>query len=291
MYMIESKNEITGWEISRTTGLAGTGNWEHFDVPMEIVKDATSKWHEKIKGISKPWLCWNMNDDWCLLQQKLVSEVGWTPVVGWDPNCGVSQPPLVAGAVAIDFNEILNLPALFTHVPLEFVFLWTSKLAFWHADLLMPRDKLEKVALLFDRLSDGEVAAVKSYGGLRNYFKFSHHRYWELLGCTTAGASLDQFNHGCGWWRNFSHHMNIQKGSPEYLLREKYYNDHGVGIRFWEKHYGGTVFNISERWVKDGHFSVIGSQNYIHGKNKSEEMALNFNLEDIAKRFGIQDLL
>jgi len=85
--------------------------------------------------------------------------------------------------------------------------------------------------------------------------------------------------------------VNVKKGSEEYLLREKYYNDHGVGIRFWEKYYKGKVISISERWVKEGHFSVIGTKNYIRGANKSEEMILNFDLEDIARRFGIQDLL
>ena len=289
--MSVSTKVATGWEVSKTTGLAGTGNWARFDVTMDIVEAATAKWHEQVDGIAKPWLCWNMNNEWCLLQQKLVSEVGWTPIVGWDPNCGVGKPELVEGAVAIDFNEILNFPALFNHVPLELVFLWTDTLAFWHADLLLPRHKMEKAALIFDRLANGEMAAVKSYGGLRNFFKFSHHRYWELLGCTTALASEDQFNNGCGWWRNFSSHVNVKKGSEEYLLREKYYNDHGVGIRFWEKYYKGKVISISERWVKEGHFSVIGTKNYIRGANKSEEMILNFDLEDIARRFGIQDLL
>ena len=289
--MIESTKALTGWEISRTKGIAGTGDWEHFDISMDIVKDAAAKWHEHVEHISKPWLCWNMNEDWCLLQQKLVSEVGWTPVVGWDPNCGVGKPKLVEGAVAIDFNEILNLPVMFTHVPIEFVFLWTNKLAFWHADLLLPRNKLEKVARIFDKLSDGEVAAVKSYGGLRNYFKFTHHRYWELLGCTTALASLDQFKNGCGWWRNTLHHVNVKKGSEEYWLREKHYRDHGVGIMIWKKYYGGKVISLSERWIKEGHFSVIGTKNYIRGANKAEEMKLNFDLEAIARRFGIQDLL
>lgn len=283
--------KISGWKVSQTIGRSGTGNWEFFDVPMEIVEEAAGKWREQVASISKPWLCWNMNKKWCLLQQKLVKEVGWTPIVGWDPNCNSDKPELIADAVAVNFNENLQLPVLFTHVPIEFAFLWTDKLAFWHADLLMPREKMQKAARIFDDLSDGEVAAVKSYGGLRNFFKFSHHRYWELLGCTTAAASKSQFDNGCGWWRSFAYHANVKKGSEEYLLRKKYYDDHGVGIRFWEKYYGGRVIPISERWVSDGHFSVIGSKNYIRGKNKSEEMELNFDLEEIAKNFGISDLL
>ena len=64
--MSVSTKVATGWEVSKTTGLAGTGNWARFDVTMDIVEAATAKWHEQVDGIAKPWLCWNMNNEWCL---------------------------------------------------------------------------------------------------------------------------------------------------------------------------------------------------------------------------------
>ena len=260
-------------------------------MPFELVEEAAAKWKKALEGVEKPWLCWNMNNRWCVLQQKLVAETGWTPVVGWDPNCGMACPELIPEAVAIDFNEILQLPVLFVHVPLEFAFLWVEKLAFWHADMILPRDRMRKAADMFERLKQGEMTAVKSYGGLRNIFRFSHHRYWEVLGCTTRDASKDQFEKGCGWWRNNVYHQNISPGSKEQLLLKKYYDDHGVGIQIWKKHYGGKVHTIREGWIADGHFSAITCPNYIKGKSKSEEMDLNFDLDKIARDFGIDDLL
>src|SRR5262249_52326495 len=118
------------WEFAAAEGRSGTGNWEAFDRGLDEVRRAAEPWKQALRGCEKPWLCWNLNDRWSLVQQKLVRSVGWTPVVGWDPSNGVGCPPLIPEAIAIDFNADLKLPTLWVHVPLEFAFLWTERLAF-----------------------------------------------------------------------------------------------------------------------------------------------------------------
>ena len=236
---------------------ATTGNWKRFDLPWNRVETAAAEWRRIVRGHRKLWLCWNINDAWCLLQQKLVQEVGWTPVVGWDPMCGVGRPPLVNGALAVDFGGLLSVPSLFMHVPLEFAFMWIEeKLAFWHSDLLLPRATMRYLDSRFGTLKDGELAAVFSYGGLRNLLNFRRHRYWELCGCTTRSASKDQFDKGSGWWIHLAWHPNAPKNDAEQRHLKSIHVEHGVGIRRWEKRFGGKVIKISERKVAGGHFSV-----------------------------------
>jgi hypothetical protein len=280
----------TAWEIGQTDGRVGTGNWDAFDRPLEHIYRAAEDWKEAVRGVSRPWLCWNLSDSWCLLQQKLIRAVGWTPVVGWDPSNGTGKPPVVPEAIAIDFNARLRFPALWVHVPLEFAFLWTSKLAFWHADLLLPLRKLDKAVRMFDALADGEVAAVFSHGGLRGLHRIRSYRYWEVLGCTTHGASEDQFRRGCGWWRHIARHPNCP-GEAERRRRQRYSYDHGVGIRYWERRYGGRVQSIPERWISEGHFGAFSVPDYKRAASKAEEMALNFDLKQICARFGLEAFL
>ena len=123
-------------------GKSGTGNWNAFNKSMEEVFKAAEKWKSEAGEGEKFWLCWDINEKWCYLQQKLVLEMGWTPIVGWDPHQRPKPEYLAPGALSINFNEILQLPVLFMHVPLEFAFLWVEKLAFWHSDLILPREKL-----------------------------------------------------------------------------------------------------------------------------------------------------
>jgi hypothetical protein len=281
----------TAWDIGKTTGRNGTGHWRFWDRPLQDLLDAAAQWAEPLRGIERPWLCWNMNERWCLLQQKLVAETGWTPVIGWDPNCGQRPRELVPGAVAIDFNAPLGLQVFYQHMALEFAFLWAPRLAFWHADVLMPRAKMRAAAARFERLRDGEMAAVKTYGGLRNILRPKYHRYWEVLGCTTRGASRDQFEQGCGWWRGFQHHPNAPSDPAERARRDRYYDDHGCGIRYWQRFGGGRVDTIREGWIAQEHFSVITVKHYQRAASKAEEMDINFDLPRITARLGIADLL
>ena len=68
--------------------------------------------------------------------------VNWTPVVGYDPRSGVPAK-LVPGAVLIDFNADLKLPILYMHFPIDFIFAFAPRLAFWHSDLLCTRDNMQ----------------------------------------------------------------------------------------------------------------------------------------------------
>ena len=111
--------------------------------------------------------------------------------MGFDPRSG--PPPLAPGAVLVDFNRRFQFPVMFFMFPLEFAFRFCPRLAFWHADLLCRIDVVKTLAAGFDSLKDGEMAAVFDMGGRRNLLFPSRHRFWELAGCTTAGASRDQF--------------------------------------------------------------------------------------------------
>src|SRR5438552_10192272 len=96
--------------------VCGTGHWEAFrklNFDMMLIREAAQNWAKALDGVKLPWLCWNVDHDWCLVQQKLVAEVGWTPVVGFDPRVG--PPPLIDNAICIDFKESLGLPTMWFH--------------------------------------------------------------------------------------------------------------------------------------------------------------------------------
>lgn len=274
------------WEvIKKTEGKNGTGNWGGFDIPLDAVMEAASSWKRQVGSEQKLWLCWNISHRWSLLQQRMVLEAGWTPVVGHDPNCQPQSLAVLPGAIAIDFSKELSLKAVWPHFPLEFAFLWAPKLAFWHADLLMPMDKMHKFATQFDALGDGQIAAVHSIGGLRHFFNRKTHRYWELLGCTTEAASRDQFEKGCGWWRNFHSHPNGP--IEEKAQRAAYWYDSGVGISYWEQRYKQRVVRLNERELTAGHCSEIGHKNYKKSTHKGLELDLNFDLDRVTERMGL----
>jgi hypothetical protein len=281
--------EKPGWRVALTSGKAGTGDWKAFDRSLDEVYAAGAAWKRTIGDVEYPWLCWNINDEWCLLQQRLVLEVGWTPVVGWDPNCAPRRPPLSPGAVAIDFNAPFGYRAMWAHFPLEFAFLWTRRLAFWHSDLLVRIDKLHRLAAAFRDMKDGDFAAVRSIGGVRNILNFRKHRYWELIGCTTRSASEHQFLNGCGWWRNF--YMHPKAPADEVAERGRYWYEHGVGIMFWKRHYRRKVINIEERTVSEGHCTRIRNRDYKTDDDKGKELSHNFDLGKEAARLGLSRLL
>jgi hypothetical protein len=274
---------------------SGTGDWEGFTIPLEQIFDAAKCWQRKLAEIDKPWLCWNVSHRWSYLQQKLVKQVGWTPVVGFDPRVGL--PPLVPEAVPIDFNEPFGFPVMWPMFPLEFAFLFAPRLAFWHADLLCRLPVLEQLARQFAALPDGEMSAVLDKGGLRNSLNLKSHRFWELCGCTTRSASENQFYNGTGWWRSFALHPKCVL--PEERARRKCYSwDSGVGILYWRDHYNGAVAPIDVRLVKEGHCSEIGNPNYRAGashreamRNLSSELDMNYSLDAVAARLGIGHLL
>jgi hypothetical protein len=272
----------------------GKGNWGGFDIPLEKIYQAASEWRSALAGIERPWLCWNVSDRWCTLQQKLINEVGWTPVIGYDPRCG---PPktVLPGSIVIDFNAHFGLEIMWPHFPIEFAFLFSERLAFWHADLLCRLEVMHKLKEIFDSLPDGSMAAVPDYGSRRYFYKFRHHRYWELVGCTTRGASKSQFELGTGWWRHFNQHPSCTD-ERERRRRDAYYYDSGVGIMYWKRRHGGKVIDIPGKLVAEGHCTSINKANYRQvqpggQRNLSAEIDLNFDIEEVAKRLGIEDLM
>jgi len=275
---------------------AGTGNWKFFTSALQdSIFEAATVWKDRLAGVEKPWLCWSVSGRWCYLQQKLVQAVGWTPVVGFDPRSG--PPPLADGSILIDFNRTLHLPVLWPHVPLEFAFMFTDRLAFWHADLLCRLPVMECLARQFEGLKDGQLAAVLDRGGLRNWLAFKAHRYWELCGCTTRSASENQFYNGTGWWRNFQLHPKCVL-EEERRKRSEYDYDSGVGILYWQKEYNGYVVPIDINLVKEGHCSEIGKKNYQplahHNeptRNLGAEIDLNYSIQQVATKLGIAHLL
>lgn len=272
----------------------GKGNWAEFSLPLTKVREAASEWRHTLSGVERPWLCWNVSDRWCLLQQRLIQGVGWTPVIGFDPRCG---PPktVLPGSIVIDFNRPFGFEVMWPHFPLEFAFLFADRLAFWHADLLCRMDVMQHLKGLFEGLPDGSMAAVRDIGGRRNLLRFRHHRYWELVGCTTKKASESQFKNGCGWWRNMKDHPSC-KDSSERKRRARYYYDSGVGIMYWKRRYGGSVIEIPEKLVAEGHCTSINKKNYRQvqsggQRNLSAEIDLNFDISEVAGRLEIAHLL
>jgi hypothetical protein len=272
----------------------GKGNWGGFSIPLEKVQEAAAEWQQTLAGVDRPWLCWHVSDRWCTLQQKLIQGIGWTPVIGFDPRCG---PPatVVPGSIVIDFNAHFGLGIMWPHFPLEFAYLFSDRLAFWHADLLCRLEVMRQLGSIFESLPDGAVAAVPDFGGRRNILKFRHHRYWELVGCTTKSASRSQFEYGSGWWRYIKHHPQCTN-EKERRRRAKYYYDSGVGIMYWKRKYGGQVVDIPAKLVEEGHCTSINKNNYRQinpggARNLGAEIDLNFDIEEVAKSLGLAHLL
>ena len=273
----------------------GQGDWAPFNLEMPVIEEAARDWARQLAGVEKPWLCWNISPSWCLLQQRLVRHIGWTPVVGFDPKYGL--PPLVDNAVLIDFNSRLRLPQMYMIFPVEFAWLFAPRLAFWHSDLLCRIPFLTRVAAVFDKLNDGEMSAVWDYGGRSKLFDYKSHRYYEVLGCMSRGASRDNFDKGCGWWRNTFLHPNVATRA-ERAAREKICYDNGYGVMYWKRRYGGVVRSLSLREPAEGHCSEIGNSDYRNlpdhyeaERNTGREMELNYDLEQVCKRLGIERFL
>jgi len=268
--------------IKKGEGKIGSGNWLLFSSEMyESILKAAEKWKEKLDGIDKPWLCWCVNDRWCIFQQKLIKAVGWTPVVGKDTN--IDNPTILSGSVYLDFNEMLNYPHMRMQFPLEWVFLFCEKLAFWHSDLILSMKDMKRCAEIFEKLKDGETAAVKSRPSLFQFWNIpKSRRFFEVVGCTTRGASRSQYEHGCGWWRKIHKHPNFR--ASDFKTIPNYEN--GIGIRHWKEKYGGKVISLNVSLK--GHAAANKTRDL---KSKEEDLDTTYSLEKIAKKLGLEKFL
>lgn len=276
---------------------AGNGSWlaitpEEFDFAR---KQASTAWRKALDGIDYPWLCWSVASDWCLVQQRLIRSVGWTPVVGYDPR--VEVPPLVDGAILVDFNNGLDFPKLTPMVPMELVFLFAPRLAFWHSDLLVREPLLKKTANRFRQLADGEMAAVDDRRGWYYRMRGNRGRYWELLGCTTMGASAANFELGCGWWRRSYLHPNCGSEDERNIRMNRYIWDHGSGILAWQELHGGKVIPIQAKPLNEGHCTKIGNKRYKSyspnnsRRDLSKDLAFNYDLNEVCAKLGLSHML
>jgi hypothetical protein len=285
------------WAVGIGEGKIGTGNWRAF--PKERLPELfeiAAGWKRQFIGIDKPWLCWCLDDEWSVLQQRLVKAVGWTPVVGTDGR--VPHPTVIPGAVFVDFNREFQFATIWMHFPLEFQFRFCRRLAFWHSDVLPPVSVMREIACWFDRIEDGQYIGVMNAPGLRQYFTrplrgkpFNYKRWFEVLGCTTEGASRSQYEHGCGWWRNIQLHPNAQQE----IVRRKPFHEHGVGVWFWQRYCGGTAIQLPIK-IESYHYSThkAGYRRYrtvtreLLG-GKQEELRRSFNLKEITTELGFED--
>ncbi len=277
----------------------GQGNWgavKDLNFDVKEILDASMTWKLHTAGIEKGWLVWNVLDDWCYAQQQLVESVGWIPIVGFDPRVG---PPkkLTKGAIVIDFNKALNLPVLYPHFPVELMWQFIDKLAFWHSDLLIRRPLMTELASKFEHMKNGVTAATYQFPGWRNIF--TKQRYWELVGCTTKAASLNQFENGTGWWMAFADHPNCPS-ETEYRRRKRAYWDHGSGIHYWKKRYHGEVLVINDDRLHEGHCTKINNPNYVgefdrttsdSQRSMNKELAQNFSLREICEKLSLPELV
>lgn len=272
----------------------GMGNWRAWGHDISAIKEAAAEWKQELNSVEYPWLCWNVNDDWCLLQQRLVAAAGWTPVVGFDPRVG---PPrsLVPNAILLDFNRRFSLPVMYPHFPLEFAFLFAERLAFWHSDLLVRISSFQKLAESFRNLKQGEMSAVQCVSW-RNFLFPHKQRFWELIGCTTREASQSQFDSGCGWWIHFYDHHNRHVNMRDSKL-DSHYWDHGSGIMYWKRKHGGRVLALQEKDFIEGHFSQIKFDQYqrVSPNNEFRDLRLdlshNFQLKHCATKLGLEMFL
>ena len=289
-------------DVEELTHRAGQGAWKPFralGLSISYVLESAAAWAPLFSGIEYPWLCWNVDEDWCFVQQQLVRSVGWTPIIGFDPRVG---PPRkrVPEAILIDFNKDLRLPVLYPIFPVEFAFQFCDRLAFWHSDLLIRPTKMSKLAELFGKLRNGQTAAPFDSTGLRKLLSSKEKRYWELVACTTRAASRDQFEKGCSWWRTFWLHPNW-RGDDR--AAQRFYWDNGAGIYYWAKRGGGECVTLNVRDYEEGHFTKIGNSGYrgqfrtgsVGGRSDSQramsrELTDNFSLEGGCSKLGIHEL-
>lgn len=266
--------------IQKESGRIGSGNWDAVPEEMiDVILKIASGWKTFFFNIKKPWLCWGVENKICQIQQKLVLETGYTPVVGHDTNL---VPTIIPGAHYFNFNEILQLPHMIMFFPLEFSFLFAEKIAFWHSDFLMSREDMQKCATAFDNIQDGEMAMVWNRGrwfGLRDRHA---NKWYALVGCTTKKASSEQYKLGCGFWRHIEKHPNYRK---EDYKKPPFY-DHEIGITMWHKKYAGVIHRLTPQ--TEGHMTSRACK---HVYSKEEDLAKHQNLVKVCEILKIDDLL
>ncbi len=255
----------------------GTGDWEAWGPELGPLQQAIDDWREQLAGIERPWLCWCVLDRFCRIQQKLVLEFGWTPVVGNDPRA--QEPTLLPGACRFEVNRLLQLPTIWLHFTMEFVYALAPRMACWHSDLLVSRKNMEHLVRVFDTLDDGETASYRPRG-----WWLRRSQPCPGLACaTTRGASQDQWDHGTGWWKWFSKHPNFR--GPVAVHDRDW--DTGRGIWYWRKHFDGRVRRVFPD--ETGHCRMPWKLWKSH-MTKGQAMQEYYDLNELLHKLQITDL-
>lgn len=303
-HILPKRNDDMFTNELRLRNRFGNANWRAFqalklqydntNINVERLLKLAENWKKELDGIEYPWLVWSVDDDWSYIQQKLVSSVGWTPIVGYNPRTGIPKK-LIKESILLDFNKNLNLPILYMHFPIDFIFKFCPRLAFWHSDLLIRPEKMGYLSDLFMSLPDGEIAmtnTTKIKNKILQKLFFRPVRLFELAGCITNSASRNIYEHGCSIWQGWAFHPNCPNEN-EFNIRVNKYWDHGSGILYWQKRYGGKVHIIEESYLDEGHFSrtskndfkVISPNN--ESRNTGQDLKQNYNVYDLARSLGI----
>ena len=296
MTSADSKTPTRGdWPHERS----GIGTWARFPKErIDEVHSAAESWKQDLAGIEKPWLVWCTDEDWCLVQQQLVVSCGWTPVVGSDST--TERPRLVEGAVFVEFNRQLQLPVMWMHFPLEWVHLFCERLAFWHSDLLPPKSVMRSIAAKFEAIGSDEMIGIRddpSLGrmlrrflrGPRRWSYINSRRWFELIGCTTAGASESQYRHGCGWWRLPQYHPNC----TERVRQANPHSEHGNGIWYWENYFGGQTRELSID-VNPFHYNdqrSVGHQKIDDKQRGFDTTSVLFKASELRSNYDLNELI
>jgi hypothetical protein len=277
----------------------GTGNWGHFPPSsLDEVLSATEDWQRRYAGIARPWLCWCVDEDWCLLQQRLVAACGWTPLVGTDGRC--PRPKLVPGAVFLDFNERLQMPIMYMHFVIEWAYRFADTLAFWHSDVLPPVPVMKTIAAQFESIQPGEYIGVRHNAGwamrwerfrkgYRRWTQINAHRWFEVIGCTTRDASRSQFECGCGFWRHIHRHPN----ATEQIKKIVPHWEHGVGLWYWERYFGGHTRELTVP-IEPYHYIAKGKKRIKDEQGvryKGRELRANYDLAKVESALELLDTL
>ena len=286
-----AQNSIfAGNQAEGTIGRVAAGNWDAFPVErLPEIHRVAKRWAESLKGTEKPWLCWCVSHPWCVLQQRLVQSVGWTPVVGNDTN--IEKPVVLPGSVYINFNEELKLPRLLMYFILEWIFLFADRLAFWHVDFLLSKRDMAKAAKCFEDLRQGEIAMPWNRSNLilRSLAPFrpinNDNRLFEVIGCNTREASRQQYQEGLGFWRHAERHPNNTSLTADFPHWE-----HSVGVSLWARRHP-EKHKLPGVDIKTGHAATWKFTGLGQFTPKQQLLEEHANIRRYAQKLGIEDLL
>lgn len=281
---------FAGSQMEATIARAAAGNWDAWPpARLPDIYRAAEHWAAQVSSIDKPWLCWCVSDPWCILQQRLVLSVGWTPIVGHDTN--IAQPTVLPGSIAVNFNADLQLPRLLMYFVLEWVFLFAPRLTFWHVDMLLSHRDMATAARTFEDLAQGQMALPHCRANpllrwLAPYRPISiDNRLFEVIGCNTREASRQQYEEGLGFWRHPECHPNNTTLPADFPHWE-----HTIGVSLWARRHP-TQHIVPKVDIKTGHAATWKFRGLGRTMSKQELLEEHANIRHYAEKLGIVDLL